>query len=99
MTSPLADQTLGLKKRVQDDLHRWDELYRVGVEIEICLLDDKAKPVNAHPLINELSTRFDMDPEYGKCQFEVKTEPISMHDLSSLNTFFVDFIDFLEKSI
>jgi len=99
LTSPLADQTLGLKKRIQDDLHRWDELYRVGVEIEICLLDDKAKPVNANPLIKELSKKFDMDAEYGKCQFEVKTEPISMHDLSTVNTFFVDFIEYLDKSI
>ena len=99
LNNPLADQTLGLKKRIQDDLHRWDELYRVGVEIEICLLDDKALPVNAHPLIKELSSRFDMDAEYGKCQLEVKTEPISMHDLSSVDTFFVEFIEFLDLSL
>ncbi|HEU5120879.1 MAG TPA: hypothetical protein VFT71_07805 [Candidatus Nitrosocosmicus sp.] len=99
LNNPLADQTLGLKKRIQDDLHRGDELYRVGIEIEICLLDDKAQPVNAHPLIKELSKKFDMDSEYGKCQFEVKTEPISMYDLSIVNTFFVEFIEFLELSI
>ena len=92
LNNPLADQTLDLKKRIQDDLHRGDELYRVGIEIEICLLDDKAQPVNAHPLIKELSKKFDMDSEYGKCQFEVKTEPISMYDLSIVNTFFVEFI-------
>ena len=95
----MADQTLGLKKRIQDDLRRLDEIYRVGVEIEICLLDDKSLPVNAHTLIKELSTKYDVDHEYGKCQFEVKTDPISMHGLSSVNVFFEEFIDYLNVAI
>jgi gamma-glutamyl:cysteine ligase YbdK (ATP-grasp superfamily) len=99
LTDILADQTLGLKKRVQDDLHRIDELYRVGVEIEICLLDDKALPVSAHKLLEEMRSKFDVEAEYGKCQFEIKTAPISMHDLFSINSFFVDFIDHLEIAI
>lgn len=99
MTNALADQTLGLKKRIQDDLHRLDELYRVGVEIEICLLDDKAAPVSAHRLIQELQSKYDVESEYGKCQFEIKTVPMSMHDLSSVNTFFTHFIDYLETSM
>ena len=78
MNNFLADQTLGLKKRIQDDLRRLDEIYRVGVEIEICLLDDKSLPVNASPLIKELNSRYDVDAEYGKCQLEVKTATISL---------------------
>ena len=95
----MADQTLGLKKRIQDDLRRLDEIYRVGVEIEICLLDDKSLPVNAHALIKELSIKYDVDFEYGKCQFEVKTDPISMHSLSMVNVFFEEFIDYLGVAI
>jgi hypothetical protein len=95
----LADQTLGLKRRIQDDLRRLDEIYRVGVEIEICLLDDKSLPVNASPLIKELNSRYDVDAEYGKCQLEVKTAPISMHSLSIVNVFFEEFIDYLSIAI
>ena len=95
----MADQTLGLKRRIQDDLRRLDEIYRVGVEIEICLLDDKSLPVNAHALIDESVTRYDIDFEYGKCQFEVKTDPISMHSLSIVNVFFEEFIDYLNTAI
>jgi gamma-glutamyl:cysteine ligase YbdK (ATP-grasp superfamily) len=95
----LADQTLELKKRIQDDLRRLDEIYRVGVEIEICLLDDKSLPVNASPLIKELNSKYDVDAEYGKCQFEVKTAPISMHRLSIINVFFEEFIDYLSTAI
>jgi gamma-glutamyl:cysteine ligase YbdK (ATP-grasp superfamily) len=94
-----VDQSLGLKKRVQADDHRIDEIYRVGVEVEACLLDDKALPVNAHPLIKELSSKYKVDSEYGKCQFEVITDPISMHNLSDINTFFEEFLDYLELSI
>ncbi len=42
MDNMLTSQSIGLKKRVQDDHHRIDEVYRVGVEVEACLLDDKA---------------------------------------------------------
>ncbi|MBA3751058.1 MAG: hypothetical protein H0X03_09260, partial [Nitrosopumilus sp.] len=99
MNNVLVDQSLGLKKRVQDDHYRIDEIYRVGVEVEACLLDDKALPVNAHPLINELCSKYDVDSEYGKCQFEIRTDPISMHNLSSINSFFEEFLDFLSLSI
>lgn len=88
---------MDLKKRIQQDHHRIDEIYRVGVEIEICLLDDKAMPVSASPLIKEIGKRYDVDSEYGKCQFEVKTDPISMHNLSTINGFFVDFIEYLSS--
>ena len=93
------DQSIGLKKRVQEDDHRIDEIYRVGVEIEACLLDDKSLPVNAHPLIKELCSKYKVDTEYGKCQFEIITDPMSMHNLSYINTFFEEFLDFLSLCI
>ena len=93
------DQSLGLKKRVQADDHRIDEIYRVGVEVEACLLDDKSLPVNAHPLIKELSSKYKVESEYGKCQFEIITDPISMHNLSDINSFFEVFLDYLSSSI
>ncbi len=99
MNNVLVDQSLGLKKRVQEDDQRIDEFYRVGVEIEGCLLDDKALPVNAYPLIKELSSKYNVDTEYGKCQFEVITDPISMHNLSNLNLFFEEFLDYLSLAI
>ncbi len=95
----LIEQTHGLKKRIQEDHHRIDEVFRVGVEVEACLLDDKALPVSANPLIKELGSRFDVDHEYGKCQFEVKTDPISMGNLSEINTFFEGFLDYLSVAI
>ena len=95
----MADQYLELKKRIQDDHQRIDESYRVGVEVEACLLDDKALPVNAHPLIKELISKYDVDSEYGKCQFEIRTDPISMHNLSNINSFFEGFLDYLSISI
>jgi gamma-glutamyl:cysteine ligase YbdK (ATP-grasp superfamily) len=90
-----VDQSLGLKRRVQADDNRIDESYRVGVEVEACLLDDKALPVNASPLIKELSSKYKVDSEYGKCQFEVITDPMSMHNLSNINSFFQEFLDYL----
>ncbi|MGN6560881.1 MAG: glutamate-cysteine ligase family protein [Candidatus Nitrosocosmicus sp.] len=95
MNNVLVDQSLGLKRRVQADDNRIDESYRVGVEVEACLLDDKALPVNASPLIKELSSKYKVDSEYGKCQFEVITDPMSMHNLSNINSFFQEFLDFL----
>jgi gamma-glutamyl:cysteine ligase YbdK (ATP-grasp superfamily) len=99
LNNVLVDQSLGLKKRVQEDDQRIDEIYRVGVEVEACLLDDKALPVNAYPLIKELCSKYKVDTEYGKCQFEIITDPMSMHNLSNINSFFEEFLDFLASSI
>jgi hypothetical protein len=43
-----------MKTRIHYDSARYDETFRVGVEIEACLLDDNGIPVNANPLIKEL---------------------------------------------
>jgi hypothetical protein len=42
-----------LKNRIHHDAERIDETFRVGVEIEACLIDKNGMPVNAEPLIKE----------------------------------------------
>ena len=89
-----------LKARVRQDAGRTDENYRIGVEIEGCLLDNKAIPVNAEPLIKELEgSIYEIDYEYGRCQFEYKTFPVSMDNLDYLNIVFENFMENLDKSI
>lgn len=89
-----------LKARVHQDAGRTDENYRIGVEIEGCLLDNKATPVNAEPLIKELEgSIYEIDYEYGRCQFEYKTFPVGMDNLDYLNIVFENFMENLDKSI
>ena len=89
-----------LKERVHQDAGRADEIYRIGVEIEGCLLDNKSIPVNAEPLIKELEgSIYEIDYEYGRCQFEYKTFPVGMDNLDYLNIVFENFMENLEKSI
>jgi len=89
-----------LKERVHQDAGRTDENYRIGVEIEGCLLDNKAIPVNAEPLIKELEgSIYEIDYEYGRCQFEYKTFPVGMDNLDYLNIVFENFMENLDKSI
>ena len=72
-------QVQELRDRVHHDADRIDETFRVGVEIEACLLDKKGGPVNAEPLIKELEGNiYEIDYEYGSCQFEYKTSPVGM---------------------
>jgi gamma-glutamyl:cysteine ligase YbdK (ATP-grasp superfamily) len=89
-----------LKERVHQDAGRGDENYRIGVEIEGCLLDNKSIPVNAEPLIKELEgSIYEIDYEYGRCQFEYKTFPVGMDNLDYLNIVFENFMENLDKSI
>ncbi len=89
-----------LKARVHQDAGRTDENYRIGVEIEGCLLDNKSIPVNAEPLIKELEgSIYEIDYEYGRCQFEYKTFPVGMDNLDYLNIVFENFMENLDKSI
>ena len=95
-----AIQTRGLKNRVHQDAERIDETFRVGVEIEGCLLDKNGIPINAEPLIKEhQGTSHILDYEYGICQFEYKTSPVAMTDLVYLNDIFEEFVEHLDKSI
>ena len=98
--SSVAKQANEIKTRIHHDSERYDETFRVGVEIEACLLDDNSIPVNADPLIKELEgTKHKVDYEYGICQFEYKTLPTPMDSLLDLNTEIEEFIEYLDKSV
>jgi gamma-glutamylcysteine synthetase len=103
----IENQAEELKLRARNDSVRYDPLFKVGTEVEACLLDGKAEPVNASPLIEELlNSQFFrnsgcmIDYEYGSCQFEFKTPPISFTNLLDLEVLYEDFIiEHLEKTI
>jgi gamma-glutamyl:cysteine ligase YbdK (ATP-grasp superfamily) len=98
--SSISNQAQELKERVHRDSERYDETFRVGVEIEGCLLDNKGIPVNAAPLIEELKgTTHELDFEYGICQFEYKTPPTPMDRLLDLNSLFEEFIERLDRAV
>jgi gamma-glutamyl:cysteine ligase YbdK (ATP-grasp superfamily) len=93
-------QVQELRGRVHHDADRIDETFRVGVEIEACLLDKKGAPVNAEPLIKGLEgSIYEIDYEYGSCQFEYKTSPVGMDNLEYLNIVFENFMENLNKFI
>lgn len=100
MSHSIQRQVQELKDQVHHDAERIDETFRVGVEVEACLLDEKGIPVNAEPLIKELQgTTYEIDYEYGNCQFEYKTSPVGMNNLEYLNIVFEQFIENLDKYI
>jgi len=84
---------------VRNHSSRTDENFKVGVEIEICLIDANGKPVNAKPAIERLQKYHDVDYEYGKCQMEYKTEPVSFDRLIRLNSQFEEFIEHLDMVV
>lgn len=91
-------QAAELKARVRSHADRRDENFRVGVEIEVCLLDGRGRPVAAAPVVDALRDGgYDADYEYGASQLEFKTEPVSMTEIEGLNLQFEDFIEHLEK--
>ena len=103
----IEKQAEELKFRARKDSARYDPLFKVGTEVEACLLDDKGRSVNASPLIKELqnSQFFQnsgcmIDYEYGSGQFEFKTSPIPITNLLDLETIYEEFIiEHLEKAI
>jgi len=100
LSHSIQRQVQELKERVHRDAERIDETFKVGVEVEACLLDEKGIPVNAEPLIKELQgTTYEIDYEYGNCQFEYKTSPVGMNNLEYLNIVFEQFIENLDKYI
>jgi len=100
LSHSIQRQVQELKDRVHRDAERIDETFRVGVEVEACLLDEKGIPVSAEPLIKELQgTTYEIDYEYGNCQFEYKTSPVGMNNLDYLNIVFEQFIENLDKFI
>ena len=100
MVGSFERQIQELRERIHRDGDKIDETFKVGVEIEGCLLDKKGTPVNAEPLIKELGgSAYEIDYEYGWCQFEFKTSPVGMDNLEYLNIVFEQFIENLDKYI
>ncbi len=93
--SNIIRQAEELKARVQSHSSRTDENFKVGVEIEVCLIDGKGTPVDAKPVIELLRRYHDIDFEYGICQLEYRTEPVSFESLAQLNLEFEEFIEHL----
>ncbi|HJU95872.1 MAG TPA: hypothetical protein VJ643_07545 [Nitrososphaera sp.] len=93
--SNIIRQAEELKARVQSHSSRIDENFKVGVEIEVCLIDGKGTPVDAKPVIELLRRYHDIDFEYGICQLEYRTEPVSFESLAQLNLEFEEFIEHL----
>lgn len=94
--SNIIKQAEELKARVRSHASRIDENFKVGVEIEICLIDGKGTPVDAKPVIELLRQYHDIDFEYGICQLEYRTEPVSFESLAQLNLQFEEFIEHLD---
>ncbi|MGA7691970.1 MAG: glutamate-cysteine ligase family protein [Nitrososphaeraceae archaeon] len=98
--SKITKEAQALKHRIQTDSEKYDEQFRIGIEIEICLLDREAKTVNTQPLIEELKGgEYHVDNEYGSCQFEFRTSPTNIENIRELNTLFEQFIDYIDKVI
>ncbi len=94
-SSNIIKQAEELKARVHSHASRIDENFKVGVEIEVCLIDGKGTPVDAKPVIELLRQYHDIDFEYGICQLEYRTEPVSFERLAQLNLQFEEFIEHL----
>lgn len=95
-SSGIIKQAEEIKARVRSHASRIDENFKVGVEIEICLIDGKGTPVDAKPIIELLRQYHDIDFEYGICQLEYRTEPVSFERLAELNLQFEEFIEHLD---
>ena len=103
----IEKQAEELKFKARKDSARYDPLFKVGTEVEACLLDDTGNSVNASPLIEELQnskffrkSRCMIDYEYGSGQFEFKTSPIPITNLLDLEVLYEEFIiEHLEKAI
>ena len=95
-SNSIIKQAEELKARVRNHASRFDENFKVGVEIEICLIDGKGTPVDAKPVIELLRQYHDIDFEYGICQLEYRTEPVSFERLAQLNLQFEEFIEHLD---
>ena len=95
-TSNIIKQAEELKARVRSHASRIDENFKVGVEIEVCLIDSKGTPVDAKPVIELLRQYHDIDFEYSICQLEYRTKPVSFESLAQLNLEFEEFIEHLD---
>jgi len=98
--NPLASHAQEIKQNIQFDHKRNDPVFLVGIEIEGCLLNDKGRPIDTSALIEKsLNTKYPLDYEYGKCQFEFKTYPLSFYELPKINEITQDFMEGLENLV
>jgi gamma-glutamyl:cysteine ligase YbdK (ATP-grasp superfamily) len=98
--SPITNHAEEIKQNILYDNKRNNPLFLVGIEIEGCLLNDKGFPVDAASLIEEsLNTKYPLDYEYGKCQFEFKTDPLSFYELPKINDITQDFVEGLDNLV
>src|SRR5919202_2405412 len=95
----ITKQAEEIKARVHSHAARTDENFKVGVEVEICLIDKSGTPIDARPVIERLRHYHDVDFEYGICQLEYRTQPVSFERLARLNSQFEEFIEHLELII
>lgn len=95
----IARQARELKSLIRRQSKRTDENFKVGVEIEICLVDRNGLPVDAKPAIKRLAKYHDVDFEYSMCQLEYRTEPVSLESLARLNSQFEEFVDHLDSTV
>ncbi len=98
-SSNIVRQADDLKAQIHRNSTSTDENFKVGVEIEICLIDAKGVPVDARPLIEILQQSHDIDFEYSICQLEYRTKPVSFERLAQLNLQFEEFIEHLGITI
>ncbi|WP_415283978.1 carboxylate-amine ligase [Candidatus Nitrososphaera sp. FF02] len=99
MLKSIQKQAEELKARARQRAGRHDEQFRIGAEIEVCLLDGRARPVDAAPVIEALSAKHQVDHEYGQSQLEFRTDPVSMGEIESLNLQFEDFVGDLDRAL
>ena len=92
----IIKQAERLKARIRSHASRIEENFKVGIEIEVCLIDGKGAPVDAKPVIELLRRYHDIDFEYSICQLEYRTEPVSFESLAQLNSEFEEFIEHLD---
>jgi gamma-glutamylcysteine synthetase len=95
----IIKQAEEIKARVHSHAARTDENFKVGVEVEVCLIDKSGTPIDARPVIELLRHYHDVDFEYGICQLEYRTQPVSFERLARLNSQFEEFIEHLELII
>lgn len=64
------------------------------------MVDNQARVVDAQPLIKKLKeTEYQVDYEYGSCQFEFRTPPTNMENIFELNMLFEQFIEDIDKTV
>ena len=98
--SVIEEEVKGIKERISRDISKKDEIFRIGIEIEACLLDDLSNSVNSHELIEYFKqSEYKVDYEYGSCQFEYKTNPIPINELDRIYTETIEFLEYLHSVI